>query len=68
MRCWTRTRPCPRHCRRSCPDLRGIRDAHARDVADIKVLLEGKGSPDEEHIVSPEELKFLMTSDDERPG
>ena len=47
------------------PGLRGIRDAHARDVADIKLLLEGKGSPDEEHIVSPEELKFLMTSDDE---
>jgi hypothetical protein len=47
------------------PGLRAIRDAHARDVADIKLLLEGKGSPEEEHIVSPEELKFLMTSDDE---
>jgi len=29
------------------------------------VFLEGKASPDEEHIVSAEELKFLMTSDDE---
>jgi len=47
------------------PGLRGIRDAHARDIADIKLLLEGKGSPEEEHIVSQEELKFLMTSDDE---
>jgi hypothetical protein len=47
------------------PGLRGIRDAHSRDVADIRLLLEGKGSPEEEHIVSPEELKFLMTSDDE---
>jgi len=47
------------------PGVRAIRDAHARDVADIKLLLEGKGSPEEEHIVSPEELKFLMTSDDE---
>ena len=47
------------------PNLRGIRDDHARDIADIKLLLEGKGSPEEEHIVSPEELKFLMTSDDE---
>jgi hypothetical protein len=47
------------------PGLRAIRDAHARDVADIKLLLEGKGSPEEEHIVSPEELKFLMTSDDD---
>lgn len=47
------------------PGLRAIRDAHSRDVADIRLLLEGKGSPEEEHIVSPEELKFLMTSDDE---
>jgi hypothetical protein len=49
------------------PGLRGIRDAHARDIADIKLLLEGKGSPEEEHIVSAEELKFLMTSDEEEP-
>lgn len=47
------------------PGLRGIRDAHARDIAEIKGLLEGKASPDEEHIVSAEELKFLMTADDE---
>jgi hypothetical protein len=47
------------------PGLRAIRDAHAREIAEIKVLLEGKASPDEEHIVSAEELKFLMTSDDE---
>lgn len=49
------------------PGLRGIRDAHARDIADIKLLLEGKGSPEEEHIVSAEELKYLMTSDEEEP-
>jgi hypothetical protein len=47
------------------PGLRGIRDAHARDISEIKGLLEGKASPDEEHIVSAEELKFLMTSDEE---
>jgi len=47
------------------PGLRAIRDVHARDIAEIKGLLEGKASPDEEHIVSAEELKFLMTSDDE---
>ena len=47
------------------PGLRAIRDTHSRDVAEIKLLLEGKVSPEEEHIVSPEELKFLMTSDDE---
>jgi len=47
------------------PGLRAIRDAHSREIAEIKVFLEGKASPDEEHIVSAEELKFLMTSDDE---
>jgi hypothetical protein len=47
------------------PGLRGLRDAHVRDMAEIRLLLEGRASPDEEHIVSAEELKFLMTSDDE---
>jgi hypothetical protein len=47
------------------PGLRGMRDAHAHDIAEIKVILDGRASPDEEHIVSAEELKFLMTSDDE---
>jgi hypothetical protein len=45
--------------------LRGLRDAQVRDVAEIKQLLDGKGTPEDEHIVSPEELKFLMTSDEE---
>ncbi len=47
------------------PGLRGMRDAHARDIAEIKLLIEGRGAPEDEHVVSPEELKFLMTSDDE---
>jgi hypothetical protein len=47
------------------PGLRGLRDAQVRDVAEIKQLLEGKETPEDEHIVSPEELKFLMTSDEE---
>jgi hypothetical protein len=47
------------------PGLRGIRDSHAKDIAEIKDILEGKASPEEEHIVSAEELKFLMTADDE---
>ncbi len=47
------------------PGLRGIRDAHAHDIVEIKAIMDGKASPDEEHIVSAEELKFLMTSDDE---
>jgi hypothetical protein len=47
------------------PGLRGMRDAHARDIADIKLLIEGRGTPEDAHVVSPEELKFLMTTDDE---
>ncbi len=47
------------------PGLRGLRDAQVRDVAEIKLVLEGKGTPEDEHMVSQEELKFLMTSDDE---
>ncbi len=46
-------------------DLRALRDAHVRDIADIRSLLEGKATPEDEHMVSAEELKFLMTSDDE---
>jgi hypothetical protein len=45
--------------------LRDMRDSNLRDINDIKNLLEGAGSPEEEHIVSAEELKFLMTADDE---
>ncbi len=47
------------------PGLRGLRDAQAHDVEEIKQLLEGKGTPEDAHIVSQEELKFLMTSDEE---
>ncbi len=57
--------PLPRPFSEKLPGLRGIRDAHTHDIAEIKALLDGKASPDEEHIVSAEELKFLMTSDDE---
>ena len=47
------------------PGLSGTRDSHRRDIADIKQLIEGRGAPEDEHVVSTEELKFLMTSDDE---
>ena len=47
------------------PDLPAMRDVQVRDVAEIKLFLEGKGTPEDEHIVSQEELKFLMTSDEE---
>jgi hypothetical protein len=46
------------------PGLRGMRDVHVRDIGEIKLLIEGRGAPEDEHVVSPEELKFLMTSDD----
>ncbi|HTZ51692.1 MAG TPA: hypothetical protein VMF68_08535 [Spirochaetia bacterium] len=47
------------------PGLRALKEAQVRDVDEIKLLLEGKGTPEDEHIVSPEELKYLMTSDEE---
>jgi hypothetical protein len=46
-------------------DLETIRAAHLHDIEEIKEILEGKGAPEEEHIVSQEELKFLMTSEDD---
>ena len=57
--------PLAAHLPERMAELRAIRDAHARDVDEIKVLLAGKGAPEEEHMVSREELKFLMTSDEE---
>ena len=47
------------------PGLSGMRDAHRRDIADIRQLVEGRVAPEDEHVVSTEELKILMTSDDE---
>ena len=44
--------------------LRTVRDAQVRDMEDIRVLIAGKGAPEDEHMVSPEELKFLMTSEE----
>jgi hypothetical protein len=44
--------------------VRGSRDAQMRDIDDIKVLIAGKAAPEEEHMVSPEELKFLMTAEE----
>jgi hypothetical protein len=45
--------------------LRAIRDSHMRDIEEIKALIAGRGAPEEEHMVSAEELKFLMTAEDE---
>ena len=43
-------------------ELRAIRDSHLRDIEEIRSILAGKGAPEVEHMVSTEELKFLMTS------
>jgi len=60
-----RTAPLAEALLQRLPGLRSLRDAQVRDVAEIKLLLEGKGTPEDEHMVSQEELKFLMTSDEE---
>jgi hypothetical protein len=46
-------------------ELRAMRESHLRDIEEIRAILSGKGAPEVEHMVSTEELKFLMTSDDE---
>ena len=53
------------HVVESTPDLRSRRDANIRDIEAIGAVLAGAGSPDEAHIVSAEELRFLMTEEDE---
>ncbi len=50
------------------PELKAHRDSAARDIEAIGALLAGAGSPEEEHIVSAEELRFLMTAEDEEEG
>jgi hypothetical protein len=60
-----RKAPFAEHVQEKLPELRACRDAHRRDIGEIKTLLEGTGMPEEQHMVSAEELKFLMTSDEE---
>ncbi len=59
--------PFAQHLEDSLGRLTAIREAHEKDIVDIKSALagSGKGAPEEEHMVSPEELKFLMTTPDE---
>ncbi len=57
--------PFAEHVAESAPDLRSRREMSARDVDAITGLLAGAGSAEEEHIVSAEELRFLMTAEDE---
>jgi len=51
----------------SADQLRTIRESHEKDIADLRDLLtsSGQGALEEEHMVSSEELKFLMTASDE---
>ena len=60
-----RKAPFAEHLQEELPDLRARRDVHRRDIGEIRTLLEGTGIPEEQHMVSAEELKFLMTSDEE---
>ena len=59
--------PFAQHITDSGDRLREIRDAHEKDIVDIREMLAGRGqsAPEEEHMVSAEELKFLMTAPDE---
>ncbi|HYW85916.1 MAG TPA: hypothetical protein VFB30_21880 [Spirochaetia bacterium] len=59
--------PFAQHVTDSSERLRAIRDAHEKDIAEIRELLTGRGqgAPEEEHIVSAEELRFLMTATEE---
>jgi hypothetical protein len=57
--------PFAEHVQDKIDQLRVLREAHARDIDEIKHLLSSKAAPEEEHMVSQEELRFLMTADDE---
>jgi len=57
--------PLALHLEEKLPEIRALRDAHRRDIGEIRTLLEGTGMPEDQHMVSAEELKFLMTSDEE---
>jgi hypothetical protein len=56
------------HILESLENLRAVRDAQAADVEQIRSLLSAKSAPEEEHMVSAEELRFLMTSEEEDEG
>ncbi len=60
--------PLAEHLADRLPELKARREAGERDIEAIEALLAGAGSPDEEHIVSTEELRFLMTAEDEEEG
>lgn len=46
-------------------ELGTIRAAQGQDIDEIKALIAGKGAPEDEHMVSPEELAILMTAEED---
>ena len=46
-------------------ELAAVRDGQKRDIEEIKALLDGTPAPEEEHIVSADELRFLMSSEED---
>ena len=55
------------HVQDKAAELRAMRESHTGDIEEIKDLLSDR-APEDEHMVSSEELRFLMTADDEDSG
>jgi hypothetical protein len=56
--------PFAAHVPEKLEQIRGSRDAQLRDIEEIRALIAGATAPEGEHIVSAEELKFLMTAEE----
>ncbi len=57
--------PFAAHVKDRLEEVRRTRDAHRRDIAEIKALLAGTDAPEQEHMVSAEELNLLMSAPDD---
>ena len=53
------------HVKDRLDSVRQVRDAHRRDVLEIKTMLAGTDTPEQEHMVSAEELNLLMSAPDD---
>jgi hypothetical protein len=56
--------PFAAHVPEKLEQIRQMRDAQLRDIEEIRALMSGAAAPEGEHIVSAEELKFLMTAEE----
>ncbi len=45
--------------------VRQVRDSHRREVTEIRTMLAGTDAPEQEHMVSAEELNLLMSAPDD---